>query len=435
MLKYTTHVRSGVVSAVISVGLIATMPGSAMGKGAKPPKVRPDRIVLRLDLSQGNSIDPVNADYGTSAPEPIANIPGAYMVKTGYGVDAKHTADKMRKDRRVVLAEVDLPTDSLDANPYRIGAWGEPTPPQYLNQDAAARLGLPQAHAITRGAGNIIAILDTGVQLDHPALAGSLVQGYDFMDNDPVPQDERDGQDDNGNGLVDEVFGHGTHIAGIVHLVAPDARIMPLRVLDADGTGSVTILAEAIAFAIENGANIINISLGTSLESALLKNMVAEASSHGVLIVASAGNLDNEKPQFPAADGCAIGVTSINALDARSEFSSFGKWVDFASPGEAIYSTFPTNGYAHWSGTSMATPFVAGQAALIHSVAPQYSIRDIVKVMQNSAEASIYKLKENKDRKDKLGIGRIDIGVSVQMAATGIVNQRDSKEIKGSCFN
>ncbi|NJM39496.1 MAG: S8 family serine peptidase [Anaerolineae bacterium] len=388
--------------------------------------------MLRLDPGQSN-ISAFNVEYNTLTEEAITNIPGTYVVRTRDGVDAKKTLDKMLKDKRVVFAELDWLT-ALDANPARIGAWGEPTSPLYLDQDATAMLGLQQAHAITRGGGNVIAVIDTGVQLDHPALAGSLMPGYDFVDDDAVPQDMRNGLDDNGNGRVDEVFGHGTHIAGVLHLVAPDAKIMPIRVLDADGTGTLIDLADAIAYAVRNGANIINISLGTSIETALLQNQIREASSMGVLIVASAGNLDSEVEQYPAADACVVSVTSIDARDARSTFSSFGKWVDFASPGEAIYSTFPPNGYAHWSGTSMATPFVAGQVALIRSVAPWWSLLDVVAVMNGTADKSIYKLKNNRDVKDRLGIGRIDIGASVQAAIAGQAYQTDKKKIKNGCI-
>ena len=428
---------SGIATVVTTLSLIMATPAVVLSKGHKPPppkgQGRPDKIVLRVDLSQGDPINSINDDYSTTTLEAIANIPGAYVVKTQDGSDAQKALGKMQKDRRLIFAEVDMLTESVDANPHRIGAWGMLTPPEYVNQDAVPMLGLPQAQAITRGAGTIVAILDTGVQLDHPGLAGSLVQGYDFVDDDAVPQDVPNGQDDNRDGRVDEVFGHGTHVAGIIHLVAPDAKIMPLRVLDADGIGSVIDLAEAISYAVQHGANVINVSLGTSTPSALLNNVVDEASSRGVLVVASAGNLDSEAEQYPAADDCAVGVTSINAADARSPFSSFGKWVDFSAPGEAIYSTFPPNGYAHWSGTSMATPFVAGQIALIRSAAPQFSIRDVVKVMQNSA-VQIDKLKENKHEKNRLGIGRIDIGASVQMAATGRVDQSGPKKIKGGCL-
>ena len=417
---------------IITLGLIGTTPTATFGKETKPPK--PDTIVVRLDSASDSTVNSINAEYDTMTEQVITGIPGAYVLRTRDGRDAKKAAEKMRKDRRVLFAEEDMLTGAIDANPIGIGAWGEPTMPEYIGQDVVSLLGLPQAQAIARGADTTVAVLDTGVQLDHPGLVANLVQGYDFVDDDAVPQDVADGRDDNGNGRVDEVYGHGTHIAGIIHLVAPDAKIMPLRVLDADGRGSVISLALAIAYAIQNGATVINVSLGTDTDSALLRAMIDDATKHGILVVASAGNLDSDSPQYPAADACALGVTSINAADARSPFSSFGKWVDFSAPGEAIYSTFPTNAYAHWSGTSMATPFVAGQIALIRSAAPQLSIRDVVKAMQNSA-VSIDKLKTNKHEKGRLGIGRIDIGTSVQMAASGRVDQSGPKKLKGGCLN
>ena len=415
---------------------VGAIPSPALGKSQPPPPHRgkPDTIVLRLDPASGTAISTINNDYGTTTQEAIKGIPGAYVVKTRDGRDAHGVADKMSKDGRFLFAEDDMLAETVDANPARIGAWGMPVQPLYLNQDAVGLLGLPQAHAIARGAGTLVAVLDTGVQSDHPGLAGSLVQGYDFVDDDSTPEDIADGRDDNGDGRVDEVYGHGTHIAGIVHLVAPDAKIMPLRVIDADGRGSIISVAEAIAFAIQNGATVINISLGTAIDSVLMRSMVDDATGHGILVVASAGNLDSDIPQYPAADDCAIGVTSTSAADARSPFSSFGKWVDFSAPGEMIYSTFPVNSFAHWSGTSMAAPFVSGQIALIRSAAPQLSIRDVVKVIQNSA-VSIDKLKTNKHEKGRLGIGRIDIGTSVQMALSGHIDQSGPKKIKRGCLN
>jgi subtilisin family serine protease len=363
----------------------------------------------------------------------IKEMPGTFILKSRQEKDVSHIVNKLNKDKGILFAEVDLLTEAVDAAPFRIGAWGLPVQPQYLNQDVVTWLGLPQAHTITRGAGTVVAVLDTGVQLDHPALAASLVAGYDFVDEDADPQEQANGIDDNGDGRADEIFGHGTHVAGIVHLVAPEAKIMPVRVLDADGVGTLINLVKGIVFASQKGANVINISLGSTRASALLHIAVREAAQRGILVVASAGNLEREVEQFPAADDCAIGITSLDAREVRSEFSSFGKWVDFSAPGEAILSTFPVNTYAHWSGTSMATPFAAGQAALMRSVAPQFSVRDLVKVMQNTADDSIYKIKSN--GKNKLGYGLINIGASVQVAATGYVDLSGKKKIKGGCIH
>jgi subtilisin family serine protease len=269
---------------------------------------------------------------------------------------------------------------------------------------------------ISRGAGAVVAVIDTGAQLDHPALAASFTAArHDFIDGDDVPDDVF--SDVNGDGVADEAAGgHGTHVAGIVHLVAPEAQIMPLRVLDADGNGDIFTVAEAILYAIHNGADVINLSLGTPSKSDLLKEVVREATRNGVVVVAAAGNLNTNAPQYPAADQCALSVTAIGPTGIKSEFANFGGKVEFAAPGESIYSTFPKDGYAWWSGTSMATPFVAGQAALIHSAGPALNARDIALLIGGTAR-SLDKL--NPQFVGRLGRGLIDISASLELLLTG----------------
>lgn len=206
------------------------------------------------------------------------------------------------------------------------------------------------------------------MQLDHPRFRNRLAPGgYDFVDDDPTPADVGDGRDNDGDGLVDEAVGHGTHVAGIVNLVAPAARILPFRVLDSDGRGNVFLAAEAVDRAVRTGADVINASLGTTADSEVLEDLIEDAEEHDVVVVAAAGNLGTDRAQYPAADDDALGVTSVGPADVRSAFASYGSWVDLAAPGEGIISAFPPSGYARWDGTSMAAPFVAGQAALIRS--------------------------------------------------------------------
>ncbi|HMQ56030.1 MAG TPA: S8 family serine peptidase, partial [Anaerolineae bacterium] len=236
--------------------------------------------------------------------------------------------------------------------------------------------------------------------LDHPALADRLVAGFDYLDDDATPDDTGDG----------EVRGHGTHVAGIIKLVAPEAKLMPVRVLDSYGYGNVFVIADAILWAAENGAGVINLSLGTARESELMSDIIAEViGSYGTVIVAAAGNLSSSDPQYPAAldeDILAVGAGDQNKN--RAEFSNYGDWLDVAAPGDKIYSTFPTSGYATWSGTSMSTPFVAGQAALLKSVAGS-DPAGIIRLITATAESI----------DDDLGSGLINPVASLELA-TGI---------------
>jgi subtilisin family serine protease len=203
-------------------------------------------------------------------------------------------------------------------------------------------------------------------------------------------------------------------VAGIVHLVAPEARLLPLRVLNSDGRGNNFRTASAIVYAAQRGADVINMSLGTSTQSALLRDAVDEAARFGAVVVAAAGNLNTNALQYPAAEACVIAVTSVNDQDKKSSFSNYGDWIGVAAPGENIYSTFPVNGYAWWSGTSMATPFVAGQAALLRSADPQLTLSEVGLLIGGTAVSLDNR---NPGYRSQLGQGRVDLLTSLESLA------------------
>ncbi len=311
-----------------------------------------------------------------------ANSSGQQVPRFRY-VEPNFTTDTPEGDRRFRARPGGEPTPSSDPAPYS-------------SQYAINMLDLSCAQQTNEGAGTTVAVLDTGVQPDHSELSGSLVPGYDFIEDDNDPADVGNGADDDGDGDIDEMVGHGTHVAGIVHLTAPEAEIMPMKVLDSDGTGNVFVIAEAVQRAVANGADVVNMSLGSSGESDLLEDIVEDLAreaefedgvieeddddddsaitgvpARGVAVVASAGNENVATEHYPAAHEEAVAVASVGEDKKKSEFSNFGEeWVDMAAPGEEIYSFFPENRYASWDGTSMAAPFVAGQAAILRSMKP-----------------------------------------------------------------
>jgi len=246
----------------------------------------------------------------------------------------------------------------------------------YASQWAPDTIRLPEAHTISRGAGITVAVLDTGADLDHPALAGRLVQGIDFVDGDLDPSEE-------GVYGQDIAFGHGTHVAGLIALAAPDAKIMPLRILRPDGRGNSWLLAQAIRYAATSGARVINISYSVHKRSLLLEDVLGEVMSAvpGAVVAAAAGNSGpSTAPEYPAAEGVPglIAVAASTRSDRLADFSTRGSWVDLAAPGDRIVSSVPDNTYGTWSGTSMAAPLVAGTAALVRAANPELSPAAVV---------------------------------------------------------
>jgi thermitase len=231
----------------------------------------------------------------------------------------------------------------------------------YPFQYGPQKVQAPSAWDVTRSNSGIkIAIVDTGVQLNHPDLTSKLFPGYNFVDGNTNPSD--------GNG-------HGTHVAGIAAAatnnvsgiagMAPLASILPLRALDNTGNGTLNNIANAIIYAADQGAQVINLSLGGSQGSVTLENAINYAWGKGSVILAAAGNEGTNTLTYPAYYENAIAVASTDSNDQRSSFSNYGTWVEVAAPGSNILSTYIGSNYAYLSGTSMACPRVAGLAALL----------------------------------------------------------------------
>ncbi len=209
----------------------------------------------------------------------------------------------------------------------------------------------------------IIAVVDTGIQLNHPDLDAKIVAGYDFVQGDAVAEDGH---------------GHGTHVAGTAAAetnnniggagTCPNCRLMPIRVLDDSGSGTLSNVAKGIIFAADNGAKVINLSLGGG-GSLTLQNAVNYAWKKGSFLACAAGNSNTSSTTsaYPAAYTNCFAIASTTSSDTRSSFSNYGSWVEVAAPGSAIYSSWINSGYTTISGTSMATPHVAGLAGLLAS--------------------------------------------------------------------
>ena len=200
---------------------------------------------------------------------------------------------------------------------------------------------------------------------------------------------------------------HGTFTAGVIAATAPDAQIMPLRAFDDEGRTDLFSLAKAIWYAVDNGADVINMSWGTDTDSDVIRTAIQYAASKGVVLVASAGNMNNEFAYYPAAYDEVIAVAATDDLDHKASFSSYGAHVLVSAPGVNIISTYPGGTYGVKSGTSFSAPLVSGQVALMRSL----QLKDIKnRVSGTSIEID----SKNPDYKRKLGVGRVDALRSIQ---------------------
>lgn len=224
----------------------------------------------------------------------------------------------------------------------------------------AANSATTSAWDVTQGSPTVkIAILDTGIDESHPDLSGKVVAHANFTDSTTV---------------LDE-NGHGSHVAGIAAAVTNNSTgvagtsyntsLLSGKVLSADGSGYYTWIVNGIVWAADQGANVISMSLGGSSPSQALQDAIDYAWSKGTVVVVAAGNSGSSSPSYPAYYPNAIAVAATDSNDAKASWSNYGSWVDVAAPGVSIYSTYKNSSYATLSGTSMATPFAAGEAALI----------------------------------------------------------------------
>lgn len=370
-----------------------------------------DQMIVKLDVQQpGATLAAINQTYNTTTIRTLSLSRAIYLLETPPNTDLEQLAQTMTADTRILYAEPNRPTDAPEAIGRETFVWGGQDDGPYTGQYAPEMLGLPAAHALSQGAGVVVAVIDTGVQLNHPELAPRLTAArIDFVDGDDVPEDEFG--DGNNYGA-----GHGTHVAGIIRLVAPQAQIMPIRVLDTDGRGYSATVAEAILFALENGANVINLSLGMPYESDLLEDIIEDATEEGVVVVASAGNLNSTQKQYPAATECVISVTAVDANRVKADFASYGEWLLLSAPGVGIYSTLPVNGYGSWSGTSMAAPFAAGQAALLLGLNPGLNVVQVADLLGGTA---VNLNPFNPGYVNQLGAGLIHIAASLNALQAG----------------
>lgn len=410
MRNRRTRILVGALSLVIAgAGFSAPAKAYALTTGKVSWEVQAEAISstqneLKSEIADG-SLDLIVVRNVNDAPV----IDSAHLSSNSELVS---TLTKLKNDPTVVAIEPDrqvhLMSAPLSAPPYFSSQWGLGA----VGSDAAS------VSTSTQGASVIVAVVDSGVDAGNPDLSGKVMDGVDYRDGisylnnsgtlidhctsytDQVPAANQTHAD---FGKYDP-NGHGTHVAGIiasngigVRSVAPQAIIMPVRVISPQGTGDMADVACGIIYAAEHGAKVINLSIVATQDSPALNAAVAYAISKGLVVVAAAGNGGpSALPSFPAAYPNVIGVGAVDQYGAIANFSNNGDYVDVVAPGVDIWSTCTSPGtvctttdgdpnYESLSGTSMATPFVSGLAALIFAMDPHLNNSDVEGIITSSA--------------------------------------------------
>ena len=351
--------RFSIIVALVLALLLSIAGGFAAAQAPDDtPGHAPDRILVKF---QPGTPDEAKANvHQRLGGRVIGVIPGIDVAVVS--VSQNQAAEKARaygREKNVEFAEPD----------YIAKAILTPDDPNFGYQWGMTKIQAPQAWDVTTGSSNVkIAILDTGIDQDHPDLSSKIAANKNFTTSS----------------TVDDLYGHGTHCAGIAAAITNNSigvagvgfntSLMNGKVLDDKGSGYYSWIASGITWATNNGAKVISMSLGGSSGSSTLENAVNYAWNNGVVVVAAAGNNGNTAPSYPAYYANCIAVAATDQTDAKASFSTYGSWVDVAAPGVSIYSTLPnhsnsigTVNYGYLSGTSMATPHVAGLAALVWS--------------------------------------------------------------------
>ena len=340
----------------VVLGLLAWVvlvwPLPAAGMGSRPTSGRHVSGEILVGFRQGTTlvdIAQLNTAHGAAIIDAIPQL-RVVRVRIPKGSDEGRVAAAYQRNPHVQYAEPDYIASVLDT----------PNDPYLGYQWNMAKVQASGAWEITTGsAGVAVAILDTGIDLSHPDLQGKVVASVNFSDSS----------------TASDVNGHGTHVAGIVGAATNNGQgvaglgysttLMNVKVMGDNGTGGDSWIAQGIVWAADHGAKVINMSLGAPFYSSTLEDAVNYAWSKGVVVVAAAGNEGSNTPFYPAAYTNVIAVASTDMFDKLAPLSDYGDWVDVAAPGGNIYSTLPNNNYASLSGTSMASPHVAGLAGLV----------------------------------------------------------------------
>ena len=380
-MNYSASLRSharqaGILAAAVvwAILLLALVP-EARGEAAAQPKVDEDPsgapyvagellVAYEPGTSQDAEQSVVSSSGGQTAKHlseeiRLVSFPGVAQEKSQEGRERvlQSKLDDLRDDPGVAVADYNYIRTASSVS--------YPDDPQFGGQWGLKKTAFPGAWTDVRGAGAKIAIIDSGIDQNHPDI-GKISAQKDYVDDDAVANDP---------------YGHGTHVAGIAAALTDNGRgmaggcprceLLVARVLGANGNGTDADIIDSIGWSVRHGADVINLSFGRGQKSSVLERKINRAYANGAVVVAAAGNkgLTREptRPQYPAAYQKVIAVSATNENDRLARFSSRGSWVDLAAPGTNILSTRAGGGYYEENGTSESAPFVSALAGLLAS--------------------------------------------------------------------
>ncbi len=343
----------------ITVGTVCLLAAISM---AVAGDVVPGQVIVRantttLDLSNAPITGLVKADSIMSANIYLftypANLSSATVTDTLLKLEG---VQKVEPNRKIALPKLkQIGTIKPDVENQAVFLRGS-DPDEFYDQDAVDKIKLDSAHATATGEGTVVAIIDNGIDLTHPLFDSTLTDTmYDYIDDDTTPAED-----------TGSACGHGTFIAGLVLLAAPDCKIMPIRAFDGDGDGTYFDVAKSIYLAIQEEVDVINMSFGSSDTSSTLLDACQDAFESGIALVAAAGNDSSDTVLYPAGYPWVTAVSAIDETDSVASFSNYGGHIDVCAPGVNLYSAIPGDTiWGIWSGTSFATALVSGGCALM----------------------------------------------------------------------
>lgn len=355
---------------VASLGATAAFLVSASAWAARPATV--DLLVKSGNSTPEAAVHALLTSKGSSEHSRIHGI-GTRVVRVP-AAQAARIMSELKADPSLEYVEPDATAHALATSndPYFTSAaqW-------YLS-----KIGAPAAWDISTGSNAVrVAVVDSGVLASHPDLAGKVLAGYDFVNNDSDPSDDN---------------GHGTAVAGLIAAATNNqlgmaglgwsTPVVPVKALDAAGSGSYSGIANSIIWAADQGVKVINLSLGGTTSSRTLQDAVNYAWSRGIVVIAAAGNNGNSTAFYPAACANVIAVSATNSTDTRPSWSNFGSYVDLSAPGAGILTLQGPSSYANWDGTSFSSPIVAGVTALMIAANPGLSNSSTTSLLLGSCD-------------------------------------------------